>query len=252
MADSPSSRTLIIGLSVALAAALVVIAFLLGRESARAPALAEAEVPAPPALEPEIDARVGETEARRWPEWADLDEWEGFDETAPVEPTTEVERIERRPNGTVLLSNRSASDPAPNAAATPSSNDRASAVSDYFLQMDVIHSESGAGDPNTFAMGLIKAGLGGSTAGFDQLLADTQRMEGEIRRLTPPPSCASYHEANLDALARSREILEEMKTAFARSDFSSLTTIARRAGALQHEAKALQEMRERIIADAQR
>jgi hypothetical protein len=94
--------------------------------------------------------------------------------------------------------------------------------------------------------------VGGSTAGFDQLIADTQRMEEEILSLTPPPPCVGYHEANLKALQDSREILEEMKGAFERRDFARLTSIAREAGTLQSKAKQLQTMRERIVADASR
>ena len=90
------------GLSAALVAALMVIAFLLGRESNRSPA-PKAALPAPPTSEQAaVDAP---TEQRRWPAWADLDQWEDVeDQGFAAEPVGE--RIERRPNGTLLLSNR--------------------------------------------------------------------------------------------------------------------------------------------------
>jgi hypothetical protein len=227
-----------------LVVALLVIAFLVGRESGRSPTPG-ATLTAPQVLEPE--ASGPNAEQRRWPTWADLDPWEDADD-----PELHAEPLEQRPDGTLLLSNRgNVADTrrGPNDA-TPTST--GSAVTDYFLSLDMIQSETGAGDPNAFAMGLIKAGVGGSTAGFDQLIADTQRMEQEIRTLTPPPSCEGYHEANLKALHDSREILEEMKRAFKRRDFSRLSTIAKEAGTLQSKANELRTMRERIVADASR
>lgn len=229
----------------------MVIAFLLGRESAQEPAAERGEVPAPLVLEPAVEMVADQSEERRWPEWADLDEWEDVEDPSfAVEPAGE--RIEQRPNGTLLLSNRGSAADAPQVTSDSPRDQSSLAVTDYFLRMHTIQSEAGAGDPNTFAMGLIKAGVGGSTAGFEQLITDTKRMEGEIRKLTPPPSCVSYHEANLQALAESRAILEDTQKMFESRDFSELTTIARQAGTLQLKAKALLEMRERITADAQR
>ena len=43
-----------------------------------------------------------------------------------------------------------------------------------------------------------------------------------------------------------------MKSMFRKRDFAQLSSIAQRAGALQHEAKALQEMRQRIVASVAR
>jgi hypothetical protein len=181
---------------------------------------------------------------RRWPEWADLDEWTGED-VHRSDPA--IARIERRPDGTMLLSNRGS----PNAP-TPTSSSAAVAnevtVSDYFLRMDVIRSEVGAGDPNVFAMDMIKAALSGSTAGFDQLIADTKNMESAIRALTPPEACESYHQANIEALADSREVLERMKSTISRRDFDALARIARDAQTLQTKAQALQQMRRELEA----
>ena len=254
MSERPTPQVVTLVLALGLGASLLVIAFLLGRESARAPAGApRSAVPAPPVIEPEAAPADKDRGEPRWPAWADLDEWKGFDEIAVAESraAAAAPHMEERADGTVLLSNRP---PASDLAPTTQDaivNPRQAPVSAYFLEMDTIQAESGAGDPNTFAMGMIKAGLGGSTAGFDQLVDDTHRMEEQIRRLAPPPSCAAYHEATLEALAKSRSLLEEMKSMFRERDFARLSSIAQRAGALQHQAKALQAMRRQIIATAQ-
>jgi len=242
----------IIALVGALSASLLAIAFLLGRESARAPApTVGAEVSELRALAPTTEPIEKGTE-RRWPSWADLDEWEDVEtpQAYAVEPVSE--RIERRPDGTVMLSNRQPPVDEPGMKDGSPANRKASDVSAYFLQMDAIRSESGAGDPNAFGMDLIKAATGGSTAGFDQLIADTERMEQKVREVTPPPSCESYHQANLDALAESQAVLEAMKKAIARRDIRQLTAIAQQARTLQAKAEALQAMREQIDVDARR
>lgn len=249
MPDTSSSRLPLLVLSVALGSALLVIAFLLGRESARTTTAVETKVPAPPVLEP-VATTTSETEERRWPKWADLQEWEDLEDPYATEPT--FARIEEQPDGTVLLSNREPTSETPRVPNDSSTGEPESEVSAYFLQMDVIRSEAGAGDPNSFAMDLIKATMGGSTSGFSQLISDTERMEQEARKVKPPPSCEDYHQANLDALAESHAVLEDMKTAILRRDIGELTAIAQQAAALQAKAKALQDMRRRILADAQR
>jgi hypothetical protein len=249
MSTPPASRTSLIALSAALGAAIVAIAFLLGRESMRAPeAASETRAVGAPVPATQSDVTDEKQEPRKWPGWADLEEWNDVDEPAvAVVDSQALERIERRPDGTVLLSNRSNTEARPRATSKSPTEYGGSAVAAYFLRIDTIHSQSGAGDPNTFAMGLIKAGLGGSTAGFDELLRDTRRMEKDIRQVTPPPSCEGYHRESLAALAEGRELLEEMKTAFEERDFSHLTMIAQQASELQTRANALQEMREQIM-----
>lgn len=210
---------------------------------------AKADVPSPPASKTAIPAVAEERKERRRPEWADLDEGDDSVNSHAIEPAG---RIEERPDGTVLLSNRGSAPDTPEVNGNSAPSERASAVSDYFLQMDVIRSEAGAGDPNAFAMDLIKTAMSGSTSGFDQLIADTKRMEQEARQVTPPPSCEGYHQASLDALVESEAVLEAMKSAIAGRDIGQLTSIARQAEALQDKAKAVQEMREQIMADVRR
>ena len=104
-----------------------------------------------------------EREERRWPAWADHDEWEGFDvDGGRRHGRDRRERpasMNKRTGPCCSRIDHRASDVAP-PAQTETANSRQSAVSAYFLEMDTIQSDSGAGDPNTFAMGMIKAGLG--------------------------------------------------------------------------------------------
>lgn len=249
MAEGSSNAKLVLALGAALGAALLVIAFLLGRESARiSPSETQAVgswVPAVPIVEEE-----GKPGHARDP-WKVRDEEYAYADAH----REELGWIEQKPDGTVALSNARSDSEAKREPATPPSTKPKAApassgnpVAEYFQQVDVIRSNTGAGDPNTFAMDMIKAGMGGATSGFDQLIADTDRMTKEMEAVAPPLSCVGYHRASLESLAEARGMLESMKGAISTKDVQSLGAIAQQAAVLQAKAKALQELQDRIRA----
>ncbi len=252
MTAQGSSRKTVFALSGALGLALVAVAFLLGRESARlheAPqAEAEVRLPQPPVLEP---AAEEETFAG-WPEWDEPTNRGAPEASAHDSTPVMAERIERQATGTFLLSNRGSVPDSPNPSTNAPADDSEAKVSAYFQEIDSIRSGQAAGDPDQFAMGLITAALAGSTSGFDQLIADTTRLETETRRVVPPASCEGYHRASLAALADARELLEDLQTAVARRDIQRLTTMAQQAQAMQQRAQAMKQMREQIYATVRR
>jgi len=245
-----SNRKLVLGLATALMGALLVIAFLLGRETSRsAPATGPAVENAPPPV-PDLERETANAE-RRWPDTKPSDY--GY---IDVEEKPSA-RIERRADGTIAISNTQNDDRAegvsndwPAPVREPLPDKAGDAVSTYFQQVDLIRSNEGTGDPKSFAMSLIKAGIDGSTSGFDRLIADSARMEQELQRLTPPPSCERYHQASLEALVEGREMLEGMKNAIVARDIEQLKAIAQQAANLQAKAEALSEMQEQIRASA--
>ncbi len=247
---------MVLVLSITLGTALVVIGFLLGRESGKTGArvAVSAEASRPTGVETGQVERLAEEESsRRWPAWADL-----TDEDPPEARSTDsaggvVERIEVEPtHGFATTQNQNRPEPQARPAAPEEArvDQRDGSEKAYFLQVDLIQSEGGAGDPNAFAMGLIKGGLGGATSGFDQLIWDTKQMEREMQRLTPPVSCESYHKASIEALVESREMLERMKHAIVRRNIKQLNAIALQSKTLQLKAQALKEMRTRILASS--
>ena len=145
--------------------------------------------------------------------------------------------------------NRPQPEPRPSVPGDARADQREASVTAYFQQVDLIQSEEGAGDPNAFAMDLIKGGLGGATSGFDQLIADTKQMEREMQSLTPPPSCESYHKASIEALVESREMLERMKDAIVGRDIEQLKAIALQSRTLQGKAGAMKELRKLLLAE---
>lgn len=229
------------------------IAFLLGRQSSpSAPAATPgSEKAAIPGVAP-----ATETPARprpsRWAEEPTKDPSQyRYDEYEPPKPP----KFAKRPNGTIVISNPRVDAPAPQPSADwrpntpePTADDSGGAVNAYFQRVQLIHSAAGAGDPNSFAMGMIKAGLGGSTAGFDRLVVDSERMERELKSISPPPECERFHQASLDSLVEGRELLERMKTAIVSRDIAKLNAIAQDAAKLQSKADELAEMEKQIRA----
>jgi hypothetical protein len=249
MAVRDPRTAMLFGLGGALVLALLAIAFLLGRESARTSAgpapLAEVELPSPPIVEP-----AEEYAPQPRPDWRALDRGEpAANSTSDTTPEM-AERIERQANGKFLLTNSGNEREVRAEPQDPQPGPNIATVSDYFRAVDAVRSEQGAGDPNTFAMGLIKAGLGGSTSGFDQLIDDTKRMELEMKQIRPAPGCEQYHQASIDALAEGRELLDALKTAISNRDIQGLTTMAQRAGELEAKAKSMDAMRAELEAGA--
>jgi len=253
MADGNPNSKLVFALAAALGVALLVIAFLVGRESARIaqddarpvgnalPPVSRlgVEVPSEPGAAPDPGGERNEDYAYADVHWGS------------------IEGVHRRPDGTIVLSNtrnddevRSVSVDPPSIRPEATPGNAGDAVAEYFQQTALIRSNAGAGDPNTFAMDLIKAGMGGATSGFDRLISDTDRMMQEFELVTPPPSCRLYHEASLESLEDAREMLEGMKVAITTRNIQSLGVIAQQAAELQAKAEALKDLQEEIRASA--
>ena len=257
MADGNSDPKLLFALAAALGVSVLVIAFLLGRESVRSAPIdsraVENRLPPVPHLEPGAEPEARGERSNPPDPWQERNEEYAYADAHWGSGAG----IHQKPDGTIVLSNtkndeesKSDSVDPPTArpkAAKANSNE---VVAAYFQQMDVIHSNAGAGDPNAFAMDMIKAGMGGATSGFDRLISDTDRMRREVQRVTPPPSCQRYHEASLEALEESGRMLESLKVAITTRNVQSLGMIAQQSADLQAKAEALTKLQEEIRASA--
>jgi hypothetical protein len=250
-----SDRRTVLALCIALGAALLLIAFLLGRESAgtagREAVLTEASRPAGVDADP-VERSTEEKSSRRWPAWANLTDDDPADVRAADSSRGVVERVEVDPRDSFALTqnrNRPQPQTRSNVPGDTGLSPQGVSVGAYFQEVDLIHSEEGAGDPNAFAMDLIKGGLGGATSGFDQLIADTKQMEREMQSLNPPASCEAYHAASIEALVESRAVIESMKRAIVGRDIEQLNAIALQSKVLQKKALAMKEMRRQILAE---
>jgi hypothetical protein len=260
VANADSSRKAIWWLASALALTLMALAFLLGRESMRHTPMVEMADDGPSS-----DADPAAAEALPVEEAPAIDS-SGVDGGATEAPSPSIEpeptrppaRLERRPDGKIVLSNirddekRHERRSVKARSAAPKKPRRPRSINEYLDRMDTIRFGADAADPNAFAIALINAGMSGSTEGFDELIADTEAMEQEMRSIIPPRSCEKYHETSLEALGHGRAILVELKSAIAMRDVSKVGAIAQEAALLQAKADELTRMKTKLLAVRQR
>lgn len=215
----PSQRRLVAGLAGGLACALLVIAFLLGRLSAQAPA-------------------VGAPEGKRLPESPEVTAAVPSPSAPPVDavtlgspaPTAEAEWREeaKAPSAT------------PRVLVTPPAADPRS-ITAYFEQVDALDNV-GAGDPQEFAKSLLASMTSGDFSGFDDLLAQARRQQERLRSISPPASCRDHHRLALALSGESVAMLETLSTSLARGDTSALMAMAERAQKLEAQTNELKAM----------
>ena len=214
------SRGLLIGLVATCAAAVLAMAFLLGRESSRPrpvpalaapapdlPATAPPADPAGPEPAPFLPAPAGETPRPR-----------------PVPPAATVP---------------------PGAAVDPVRT----AVASYFQAIDRIQPGQLGADPEAMAKGIIE-GLGkGDTSGIDGMIRQSETVRAKLAALATPAPCVAHHQESLGALDDSLKILQSVRNSMLTSspsalpqDFASQANQLReRAEKLQQEEKTLRE-----------
>ncbi|MDH3726565.1 MAG: hypothetical protein OER77_03460 [Myxococcales bacterium] len=260
MADADTNRKVTWWLASALALTLLALAFLLGRESMRLARMVETTDDVSSSETDPVTAqglRVEEAPRTDSPSVDGGATEESAPSINPANPRATA-RVERRPDGRIVLSNMRDDEkrdegPAVKTRSAPrKSPDQPKSVADYLDLMDTIRYGEEAADPNLFAMALIKAGMSGSTEGFDQLIADTNGMEQEMKSITPPPSCEKYHEASLEALRHGRAILIELKSAISTRDVSKVAEVAQEAAALQAKTDELTRLETNLRAVRQR
>ncbi|MFN8009955.1 MAG: hypothetical protein U0P81_00990 [Holophagaceae bacterium] len=204
MAQVSVSRGALLAMAAALGAALLAVAFLLGREAGRrgGPSAAQAAPPSAP----------------------------GFPAPSAV---TAAPKSEAVPPPARL-------DPVPEGAADPQDPMRA-AVQAYFAAMDRIAPGQASGDPQALAQDMLAGLAKGDASGFDRMMADSQKARRRLAQLAPPPPCAAFHQESLALLDENLALLRAMRSALAGGspEESSLTTLAARAQAAQARAEAL-------------
>ena len=220
-------RGLLVALTTMLVAALLAVAFLLGRVAGRS----EDAVPAPvaeappaqlePASNPPTAARPG----------------------ARPEPSTPAEPTPARTRPAVTSPPPApAPEPAPPAEPVIDPVERA-AVARYFEEVDSIAgADAGAGDPETLAMALLSQATGGDWSPFDEL-GDTQRsMRRRLRGVQVPPACLAYHQKMVTLLEAGADLLDDVKQGVQSGNLGALDTLSTTAQRLQVDAAAARRL----------
>lgn len=202
----------------ACATGLAGVAFLLGRVTAPAPALApqaaaagsDSSLEDPPSRAPEdVEAAVADEELEPLPSASP-----GSLTDVPGPPSDRP----RPPGG-------SDSDPA--------------AVAAYFAQVEAIGAQAKATqDPRALAQGILDQALSGNMSGVESLIATQRALQEKMAEILPPPSCREHHQRSLRLIGRAVALLERTRDAVAGKSASDLGAMATEGRAIEEEARA--------------
>ena len=210
-------RWLLATIVAALALSLLVVAYLLGRESGRSVA---SEAPFRP-------SRPNRAQPATAPPAS----------PAPVEPAAESVPAGHGSEAEAPALGPASAVESAAATATPVSPE-SRPVALYFARLDAIQIGDGGLSPEA-GQAMLTAMLQGDASGFDRLVADAERAERDAAAVVPPPECASYHRSLLDLLHESRTLLADLRSAIGSEDKDEVFAIASRASALQQRAEQL-------------
>ncbi|MCU0292258.1 MAG: hypothetical protein MUF10_09770 [Thermoanaerobaculaceae bacterium] len=222
-------RWVLAALAAALAAALLAVAFLLGRASV---------VPEAQVLPPR-PARIHtgpHPEAQPAP-------------AAAPEPAAEVTTAPPGQAVEPVLPIVAGSSPAPGPTPDPGQPvDSATAgpVAAYFARIDRIQGAGGLAGGQEGAQRMLMATLQGDSSELDRLVAETERTRRELGTVQPPAECAAYHATLLRLMGDSGVLLADLRAALASGDSAHLAELASKASALQTGTERLQDMEEEL------
>lgn len=230
-----NDRKLVVALAGALACALLAIAFLLGRISAKPANLASGSNTSPAASSAPV------VPAASW---------------ASAPPPAASAAAESAPlpavRATSLPSFSGDRDGAPSGATVPGSTGPAStpsperlAIAAYFAQVERLE-DMGAGDPQAFATSMLQSVSSGDFSSFDDLLAKSRTQRDRLRAIVPPRACAEHHRFALALSDNSISMLERLRAAIQRGDTTALLTITTEGHTLEEQANRLKTMGDAI------
>ena len=187
----------------ACAAGLAGVAFLLGRVTAPAPALA-----------PQAAAA-------------------GSDSSLEAPPSPAPENVEAAPLTDVP--GPSGDRPRPPAGGEAD----AAAVAAYFAQVDALGAQARAAqDPRALAQGILDQALSGNMSGVEALIATQRALQEKMAEIVPPPPCREHHQRSLRLIGRAIALLERTRDAVAGKSPSDLAAMATEGRAIEEEARA--------------
>jgi hypothetical protein len=128
--------------------------------------------------------------------------------------------------------------------------ERASApeVAAYFAKIDSIQAGPVGISAEAFAQRIVGESAEGRAEGFDQLQTDLDRIESELRAVTPPAACKEFHDLTLSAASDAQRLMIDLRRAFA-GDVANATELAGRAQAAQEKTKRIEAMRKALEAE---
>ena len=233
-------RAALLALVLGLVLCLMLVAFLLGRQSAPPP-----PAPPPPASSPRAESSVP-VESSNQLQVADVPT--PAPEAPPVAPPPPpVAAPPPPPVAAPAPAPEAAPAPPAVAAPHPRPKPRVSAVQQYLSRIDAVMASTGdLGDPTQFATGVLGKGASGDATGFDSLLAKTRKAQADLAKIHPPAGCKEHYALTQAQLAGSITLLEGVKRATMSMDTAGLPALAAQGQAMQAKAERLQVLTDRL------
>lgn len=226
-----NQQRLVIGLAASLGLALLAIAFLLGRISAKPEVIAS---PAQPVNAAQPASPPNQTAAASDP----VDAGAVLTALLPaLEPSAGTQPS--RESGPATLPS-----PAAGLVHPPLSADQQQ-IAAYFNQVDRIE-DMGAGDPQAFAASMVQSMSSGDFSGFDDLLTKARAQRQRLQSISPPRACVEHHRLALSLSADSVAMLERLKAALIKGDSTALMTVATEGKTLETQTTQLKAMADAI------
>jgi hypothetical protein len=144
--------------------------------------------------------------------------------------------------------------PSPPAAQSPAASlytgggAEGESVRRYFRQVDGIgSSEEMSGDLNETASMMVQGAFKGDFSSIDGLINKCRRLQEQVRALEVPPPCAEFHRKTLGVLESSMGLYVDLRAIIQGGDLSGLTRLTEMAGQLKNSSRELESMQKEIL-----
>lgn len=216
-----------------LAVALLLVAYLVGRESGRRadgavgvdpPAAASMET-APPEYTDDDDGEWDDEQPlSENPGEGYLDAGGGLAAWPPADGSIDTEPQPSR---------------WPDVAEAPRQSDpQAAAVAAYFSEIEALEQQAKYwSNPQELAMSLVGQGAQGDTSGMRQLLETQRAAQSQIEAMTVPSSCQEHHRRTVQVLGKALRLLEKLESGMASGNLDSLLSLSGEARTLEADTR---------------
>jgi hypothetical protein len=215
-------RSWLVLLAGGLILALLLVAYLMGREAGRGSA--RVVEPSPAVVAPEPDD----------PDDYEADLGDPYDDERPPVETQPAPADDAWPPE---------ASPAQAAPPAPGPGPEAAAVAAYFTELEGL--ERGAkywNNPQDLAMRLVGQGAQGDTSGFRQLVETQRTARRQIEAMTVPGPCLEHHRLTLDVMGQALELLEKLERGVSTGNLDGLLSLADDSRALEADARTIDVM----------
>ena len=214
MANVSVNKGFLVGVAATLGAALLALAYQMGRASA------PEGVPAPPTRIERLASRP------------------------QAEPLPQPARVAGA--NTEYTDTRSASGPAPSSpaqgAAPQAADPMRYAVAAYFDTVERIQVGSMSGNAESVGQEMAAALANGDTSSLEKMIRETEAARARLTAVSPPAPCVAHHRESLGSLDDALEVLRSLKAAMESPEpIGQLANVTTRAQALRSRAEVLQK-----------